>query len=83
MPLITALKLQPWRNQRAAGYGTSSISVSAMPGCFVVWAVYLNAEGLGRTEISGKMGGLVGGLNSDGEEEGRRDGGMLLSFLKE
>lgn len=37
MPLITALKLQPWRNQRASDYRTSSISVSAVPGCF--WSV--------------------------------------------
>lgn len=80
MPLITALKLQPWRNQRASGYRTSSISVSAVPGCFEVWAECLNAEGLGRTQISWKMGGLVGGLSADREEEGRRDGEMLLFY---
>lgn len=42
----------------------------------------LNEEGLGRTQILWKMGGSAGGLNADVEEEGRRDGGMLLSFLK-
>lgn len=80
MPLITALKLQPWRNQRASGYRTSSFSVSAVPGCFVVWAECLNAEGLGRTQISWKMGGLVGGLSADREEEGRRYREMLLFY---
>lgn len=62
MLLITALKLQPWRNQRASGYQASSITVSAMPGCFVVLAECLNAEGLVRTQFSYKTGGLVGGF---------------------